>query len=404
MKPKGRSLTPCAVLVLDGDQRAAVAVSRSLGRAGCTVVVGAPDTTSIAGGSRLVAGEVALPDPQAGGEAYARAVVAAAVRAGAEVILPVTEASALALLEHPGLLHGHLVPLPNLERFKRACDKPVVLACAAELGIDVPSQHTVGGPDDQPPPFDTISYPVVVKPARSLSGPEGARFKTAVIHARDAAELARAISEIPPAAYPLLIQERIMGPGIGVFLLRWNDRIHAVFAHRRLREKPPSGGVSTCCESISVAPTVLQRSADLLEALEFQGVAMVEFKHCARTGRDFLMEVNPRFWGSLQLAIDAGVDFPQILLQLLLGRAVEPVTAWRLGIRSRWLLGDVDHLLSRLRYTPAELHLPPDAPGKLRTAAAVLMPWRPGQRNDVFRLSDPVPGLREAARWLKDLW
>ncbi len=51
---------------------------------------------------------------------------------------------------------------------------------------------------------------------------------------------------------------------------------------------------------------------------------MVEFKADARTGTPYLMEINGRFWGSLQLAIDAGVDFPAILVAAALGAPIPP--------------------------------------------------------------------------------
>ena len=84
--------------------------------------------------------------------------------------------------------------------------------------------------------------------------------------------------------------------------------MRAVFAHRRLREKPPSGGVSVYRESVAPDPSLVARAAALLAGLGWRGVAMVEMKTDARTGTPYLMEVNGRFWGSLQLAVDAGVD------------------------------------------------------------------------------------------------
>ena len=63
-------------------------------------------------------------------------------------------------------------------------------------------------------------------------------------------------------------------------------------------------------ESVAADPDLVRRSRALLDAFGWCGVAMVEYKLDERTGTPYLMEVNGRFWGSLQLAIDAGVDFP----------------------------------------------------------------------------------------------
>src|SRR5581483_9187887 len=104
---------------------------------------------------------------------------------------------------------------------------------------------------------------------------------------------------------------------------------------------------------------------------------------------------------SLQLAVDAGVDFPALLVSLALGRRPEPVLSYRVGVRSRWWLGDLDHLLARLRHSPSDLALPPGSPGRLRAALDFLTLWRPGDRSEIFRWSDPRPGLREALQWLQ---
>jgi len=219
----------------------------------------------------------------------------------------------------------------------------------------------------------------------------------------DRTQLEGALANLSPAAFPLLVQERIVGPGIGIFLLRWEGRVLARFAHRRLREKPPSGGVSVYRESITPPADALAYAEALLDALDWRGVAMVEFKRDGETGPPYLMEINGRFWGSLQLAIDAGVDFPRLLVEAAFGHAPAQPLEGRPGVRLRWLLGDLDHLLLRLRKSHVELALGPDAPGRLRTLASFLVPWRPGDRWEVLRPSDPRPFGRELRRWIADV-
>jgi hypothetical protein len=153
------------------------------------------------------------------------------------------------------------------------------------------------------------------------------RSKHVVHHAADRSQLEKAPGVLPPSAYPLILQQRIVGPGTGIFLLLWDGRVRAVFAHRRLREKPPAGGVSVYRESIVADPALVERSRRLLARLHWQGVAMVEFKIDAFTGTPYLMEINGRFWGSLQLAIDAGIDLD--------GRRSQPLVVGRCRSRAR---------------------------------------------------------------------
>jgi hypothetical protein len=113
------------------------------------------------------------------------------------------------------------------------------------------------------------------------------------------------------------------------------------------------------------------------------------------------MEVNGRFWGSLQLAIDSGVDFPRLLIEHALSRPVVPVHSWKVGVQCRWRLGELDHLIARLRGSSKSLHLPPDVPSIGKVLLHALTPgWSFKARGEVFRWADPMPGLLEVAQWV----
>jgi predicted ATP-grasp superfamily ATP-dependent carboligase len=202
----------------------------------------------------------------------------------------------------------------------------------------------------------------------------------------------------------LLLQQRIVGPGIGIFLLLWDGKQAAQFAHRRLCEKPPSGGVSVYRESIAVDEALRDQSRALLEHFAWRGVAMVEYKRDMETGRAYLMEVNGRFWGSLQLAIDAGVDFPRLLAACALAQHVEPVTTYRIGVRSRWWWGQIDHLIGRLRKRGKTAPLPPGTVTAGRALADLLIaPFRREDYEEVLWWNDPRPFWNETIRWMTAL-
>ncbi len=389
------------VLVTDGDQRAALATVRSLGRAGWRVVVASPDGRSLAGASRHAASDHAVPDPLSDPAGHRDRVAAIARYAGASLVVPVTEAAALSLLEDPAALAPATIASPDLARFRAISDKAAVLAAAHEVGIAVPRQVTLESPSAAVA-LAGLAFPLVVKPSRSVGGAGSDRRKLGVRHAATEAELRAILAGLPPAAWPVLLQRRIVGPGVGIFLLVWQGRVVAHFAHRRLREKPPSGGVSTYRESIAADPVLVEQSRALLERFRWEGAAMVEYKVDAATGTPYLMEVNGRLWGSVQLAVSAGVDFPALLAAAYAGDPLPPEPPrYRTGVRLRWEWGDVDHLLARLRRGDAANALAPGAPSRLATLAAVLLPWRPGDRLEVLRLGDLRPFLRESARWLR---
>jgi hypothetical protein len=90
-----------------------------------------------------------------------------------------------------------------------------------------------------------------------------------------------------------------------------------------------------------------------------------------------------------------------LLVEAVLDRRPEPVSSYRVGVRSRWWWGDVDQLLTRLRHSPRELALPAGSPSRWRALAEFLVLWRPGDRSEVFRPSDPKPFFRESVKWVR---
>jgi predicted ATP-grasp superfamily ATP-dependent carboligase len=390
------------VLVTDGDERAALAATRSLVAAGHRVVVtgGAPRT--LAGTSRHAIPVMIAADPLREPAAYAAELVRCALKMGATVLLPISDASVEALLECRSSLPPELLlPFPTLSSYRAASDKIRMMDCARRAGLDVPESIFIESVEQANADISGSIFPAVVKPHRSVvTVRDGRRIKCSVEFVANAAELRAALNGLPAGAFPVLVQRRIRGPGEGMFALRWNGRVVATFGHRRLREKPPAGGVSVFRESIAIDPALLAAGTRMLDELQWQGVAMIECKLDLDTGRHVLMEINGRLWGSLQLAIDAGVDFPALMVECATGKTAVTAVPYRRGVRSRWFWGDVDHLYMRLTKRARALHLDGEFPSRLAVIRDFLA-VRPGRdRGEIWRLSDPAPALLELRRRL----
>jgi predicted ATP-grasp superfamily ATP-dependent carboligase len=389
------------ILLTDGDERATLAAARSLVAAGCEVHVIAPQRRSLAGSSHGVHAHIVSSDPLTAPDAYAQAVFALTRQLSIDVLLPVTD-GALEPILHASASRppATALPSPSLESYRIASDKVATLGLARDAGLAVPPTVIVTDGKAPRPPVPADWFPVVLKPHRSVViEPGGTRRRVGVEFARSATELTAKLDQLPAAAFPVAVQRRVVGEGEGLFLLRWNGRTVAAFAHRRLREKPPWGGVSVYRESIQPPPPLLAAGERLLTALGWQGVAMIECKRDLATGEHVLMEINGRLWGSLQLALDAGVDFPALLVRCARGEVVHGPAPYRTGIRSRWFWGDVDHLYLRLRRPDADL--PPGLPPTRLGALLQFFAMRPGRdRFEIFRWSDPVPFLLESWRRL----
>jgi predicted ATP-grasp superfamily ATP-dependent carboligase len=374
------------VLLTDGNERAALAAVRSLVHAGYEVGVASARRFSLAGVSRAVRRLRLSTDPLTDPTGYAAEVGALAGQLAVRVVLPVTDASVEALLAGRVAL-----PFPDLVTYRVASDKVGMLDRARRAGLDVPETWILEHERVALPGAEF--FPAVLKPHRSIIRTAAGREHLAVRFVDSARQCRAALAGFSAAAFPILLQRRVRGVGEGLFVLRWNGRVIAEFAHRRLREKPPEGGVSVYRESISPDSALVAAGRRLLDALDWQGVAMIECKHDADTGRHVFMEVNGRFWGSLQLAIDAGVDFPRLLVACALGQCVPPVTQYRIGVRSRWFWGDVDQLYLQLKNGGG-------AAGKLAAVRDFLRINPVRNREEIWRWRDPAPFLLESLQQL----
>jgi predicted ATP-grasp superfamily ATP-dependent carboligase len=286
------------------------------------------------------------------------------------------------------------IPFADYATVDRAANKVDLMETARALGVPVPRSVVVTSPSDVP---TGLAFPVVVKPWRSRVRVGSGWESTAVSHAADAEELDRDLSARHGYEFPVMLQERIVGPGMGVFAIYDRGRPIAFFSHRRLREKPPWGGVSVLSESVPLPPDATASATRLLNALQWHGVAMVEFKRDVRDGVPKLMEINGRFWGSLQLAIDAGVDFPALLVDGVKGRMTPPAP-YEVGVRSRWWWGDVDALL--LRLAGRGPHGASSLKDRLRALGPFLFPLGRRLYYENPRWQDLGPGIFESYRWL----
>ena len=334
------------VFVTDGQNRAALAVTRALGRLGHHVVVGDRRLNSIAQASRYCRHRVAYPDPVKAPDAFVDALAALTRELDIDVLIPVADITTFLVTGHR-FRFGCDVPCASADVVARAANKVEIVATAERIGVPVPRSVVVRCAHEVPS-VEHLGYPLLVKPWQSRIRTADGWASTSVSYADSHAQLKKDLERRPAYEFPVLLQERLVGPGVGVFACYHEGQSVALFSHRRLRERPPWGGVSVLCASAAVDPAAGSFATRLLDEIEWQGVAMVEFKRDERDGVPKLMEINGRFWGSLQLAIDSGVDFPALLMQTVTGEPFAPQPPYKVGLRERWWWGDVDALLLSL--------------------------------------------------------
>lgn len=386
------------VLVLDADQRSALAIIRSLGRKGLSVIAGHHLSRALGAASKYAAGTVRYPDPATSARSFASEIMALSDRLAIDTVIPATDSTTMLLASQPDFAKSTHLAAPAASSYEALTDKACLFELASRLGIPVPVTQIADTAAGIEAAAHAIGFPVVLKPARSRYLKGDRILSTAVQIATDPPALAQALrTQKWVGDIPCLIQRFVTGHGAGIFALHGPSGPIAWFAHRRIREKPPTGGVSVLCESIPIDPVMQSIASKLLAAASWTGVAMIEFR-VASDGTPYLIEVNGRFWGSLQLAIDCGVDFPWLLYQITQGLSVATPQEYVVGRRLRWLMGDLDSLFIRLQ----QPQLSPLA--KARAFGAFMRSFLdPACRQEILRISDPRPGFVEVAEWFRAL-
>lgn len=377
------------VLVTDGHWRKTLAAVRSLGKRGVEVAVGESSRVATSFFSKYCRWKLVYPSVHRHPEAFLAFLREELKESNYDIVLPMEEETLLLLARHrEEFAPVARLPIPPYETIVKVRDKGWLLQHAAQQGVPIPRTVWVKDLAELATISKVIPGPWVIKP-RVSSGSFGIAY---VEHEEDLPEAYRKVhSQFP---FPL-IQERLPweGEAFGCSaLLDRGSRLKALFVHRRLREYPITGGPSTLRESVR-HPQIEELGIRLLQSLTWHGVAMVEFKVDPRDGEPKLMELNPRFWGSLALAIHAGVDFPYLLYQMAMGEEFAPVLDYKVGVRCRWLLpGDILHFLQN----PRRFHLKPS-----------FFQFR-GIPDDILSRDDPLPVVGSfltllSLPWNKDL-
>lgn len=389
-------------LVLDGDLIPALTIARSLGRIGLEVEIVSHLPRPLARWSCHVRQTLVCPDPMREEAAFIAWLQRSAAEKGYALIIPASERTVVPCFRHRAELGALPLALPDNRSLDIALDKSRTFELARQLGIPVPQGITLQDASQLPAAARGLSFPVVIKPARSVGRGEQGAVQLAVAYAFDEAQL------LSMATHALrfgevILQEYFSGQGTGIELIADHGKIVYAFQHLRLHEVPLTGGGSSLRASVAIEPVLLDAAAKLMAALDWHGVAMVEFKWNPDTREFRLMEINGRFWGSLPLAVAAGADFPAMLYELLAHGKIADRAPATPGMLCRKLSADLFWHEQVLRGAAVPAGLPPP-PGRRDIAKSLGQFFSPRHRFDVQSLRDPVPGLVDLGHILATYW
>lgn len=365
------------VFVTDGQARSSLTVVRSLGRKGFEIVVGESSRTALAFFSKYCKKSVVYPCPKSNPEAFIEFMINHLRSNSYDVVFPMDDVTIAILSRYKQELSQYTkLPIADFQTIMKARDKSKTMKIATEYGIPCPLTFNVHDFSQLKGIKEKLELPVVIKPKES-SGSRGILY----VRSKDMLEEAyKRVHKVYP--WPI-IQEYIPTRENKLHVCAlFNEKAEPIahFQQRIIREYPVNGGVGTLWESIYDAD-ILSLGLRLFRAFQWYGIVMAEFIIDSRDGKPKLMEINPRFWNTLALAVQCGVDFPYLLFRLAMDPDMGPVKIeYELGKRARWLLpGDFLHFLSN--------------PDRFKLKPSFFQFFNKGTTHVMFQPDDPLPVL-----------
>jgi predicted ATP-grasp superfamily ATP-dependent carboligase len=314
--------------------------------------------------------------------------------------MAVSEGDLLDLAGLPERIGACRILTPRADKLALVFDKSKTLALAQSVGIEVPVTNA----------SEPGRWPVVLKWADAgavqplLEQAAIAFHKAEII--RDADGLRAALARYEPLGLQPLIQSYAAGSGLGQMFYRHHGKTTLYFQHQRLHEWPPEGGVSTLCQALDPDLHRDQRakSEALLDAIGWEGPAMVEYRHDPQTGAFVLMEINGRFWGSLPLASAAGAEFGWEQYRRMVLDDTAPNRPYRAGIRAAYMIPETRRLV-RILFRQSAIRDPMVSFGRwqaLREWMACL--FGADRSYYVYSPDDPGPFWADVKGILRKLW
>ena len=319
-------------LVTDAHLRSSVAGIRGLGAA-CVPVVAAATNRSAAGlWSRYTTAREALPSASRAPREFVDALGALAARHGRLAVYPGQECTVGALIDHAERLPPDVVsPYGEGDAARRLRDKSQLPELAEAAGLGTPRTRARARARD----LAAMRMPglCAVKPVR----PGGALPSTEIFEKGGA--MAALLERLPPDE-PLLVQDHVGGPLTSLGIVVDHDgTVVARFQQEARRTWPPSAGASAVAVSVAPDDDLVARAAALLHSVGYSGLAQLQFLRGERGPA--LIDVNPRFYGSLPLAVAAGVNLPAAWHAVVTGGRLPSPEPYRVGVTYRWFEADL---------------------------------------------------------------
>ena len=378
-----------SVLLTDGDMRVTLPVLRSLARKGIETVVAATHPKAISFFSKYCKRRALYPSSRENLGYFLKGMRSVVQRTKCDMIFPVGEWTLIPISEHRDEVCRDIAfPWVGHETILKTFDKSKTIALAEKEGVPTPKSVIPHSIQELEEVAHKISYPAVIKPRWSWVWVDDKAVFRRPSYVNTPSELVSEYKTVHEDFPFPLVQEYIPGKTFDVAAILSHSNPRTVCCIEEHRAHPITGGYSSFRESDKLDPKMRDYALRLFKALEWHGVGEVEFKLDPRDGVPKLMEIIGRFWGSLEVAIAAGIDFPYLFYRLAVDGDIKPVFDYEVGVKRRWFEGDILHLTSVLR---KEATKGVERPERWHTIKEFLKFYQANMSYDCFYREDPLP-------------
>jgi len=312
--PKKQEIANMRIIITDAELRIALYVIKSLGKRGYHTLA-LSEKKDYRYKSNYAKEKLLFPSWKKDKKAWIEFVLSQE----ADVLIPIGIETIEFISQFKKDFIGKIaLPDINDEALRIIIDKKALLKSAQIAGLNIPKTYEISSLEKVDSIKKDLEYPVVIKMRKEecFAAPE--RYKV-VFDAASFKYEYNMMHSIQP--FPI-VQKYIEGEGIGFSGIFNQDKLVSGVGHIRLRELPITGGPSTYCR-IWKDRKIEEHTINLMKAVGWNGIAMTEFKYNKVENKYYLMEINPRFWGTAELAIKAGIDIPYLYLQWIIGESIE---------------------------------------------------------------------------------
>ena len=358
-------------------------VTRSLGKMGVPIILMYYNPNDVGRFSKYITHSFLIPHPEKFQEEFIKQVIEIGERFGHGVLIPTSDEAAVAVSQNKEKLANYFgVACTNWDVTKKFIEKKYTYALADANSIPSPKTVTPASILDVENYLDQINFPCLVKPSQSHLFV--AHFGKKMIAVDNKEELIDVYKQSANAGLEVMLQEIIVGDDNSVVNYNayfFEGKPLVEFTAQQIRSAPPMWGAPRVVLSKEI-PEIVELGRKILQSMEFNGFACVEFKKDNRSNIYKLVEVNGRHNLSTLLAVRCGINFPYLHYKHILNNELPITTPFKKGV---YWIHETNDLIHSLRYLSSERY-------------SLRQYLRPYYKSHVFAIFD-FKDLKPSVKW-----